>query len=171
MPQLNVLGRSLLAQLYEIVTGGDDSVPRSKDNFFSWCLPGIPYMPEDFIFCVKGFAAQDAQDYKLLLQQAFNFANMIDFIPDASGVYGHDKQQTVFRTSEARLSHLYSETLRFSKVVAKDLSDAEKAKIERFRNLLRVKKTVKNLTTDEEKEVTEDGPVLKAYNAKLVEYK
>jgi len=74
MPKLNDLGRTLLAQLYEIVTGGDDSVPRSKDNFFSWCLPGIPYMPEDFIFCVKGFAAQDAQDYKLLLQQAFNFA-------------------------------------------------------------------------------------------------
>ncbi len=168
---LNDLGKALLAQLYANVTGGDEHVPASKDKFVSWCQPGLPFTPEDFTFCAKGLGGgATAEEDKLLVQQAFNFAQLIDFIPDRAGIYNNDMQQTIWRTSEARLSHLYGEILRFSKVVGKELSDQEKEKIEKFRNLLRTKKKVKDIITDEEKEITEDGPVLKAYNEKMQAY-
>jgi hypothetical protein len=60
--------------------------------------------------------------------------------------------------------------LRFSKVVTQELSEAEKAKIEKFRKLLRTEKIVKDIITEEEKTVVEDGPVLRLYNEKLVAY-
>lgn len=168
---LNELGETLLAQIYQIVTGGDDNVPPSPDNFFSWCMPGIPFTLEDFTFCSKGIGGgMTAEEDKSLLQQAFNFSQVVDFIPDVTGIYGNDMQQTIWRTSEARMSHLYSEILRFSKVVSQELSQKEKAKLDKFRKLLRTTKKVKDLITDEEKEVTVDGPVLQAYNEKMQAY-
>lgn len=168
---LNDLGKTLFAQLYEITTGGDDTVPSSPNTFFSWCMPGIPFDPSDFQFCVKGFGGgATAEEDKSLLQQAFNFAQLIDFIPDPTGVYNHNKQETVYRTSEARLSHLYGEILKFSKVVHAELTDNQKAKLEKFRQLLRTTKTVKDIVTDEEKTVVVDGPMLQAYNEKMTAY-
>lgn len=168
---LNDLGKTLLAQLYNIVTGGDEHVPPSPNNFLSWCQPGIPFEPVDFTFSAKGIGGGGtAEEDKLLLQEAFNFAQVVDFVPDRTGIYNHDMQQTIYRTSETRISHIYGEILKFSKVVEQELSDQEKAKIEKFRNLLRTKKKVKDLITDEEKEVTTDGPILQAYNDKLSAY-
>jgi hypothetical protein len=168
---LNELGAKLLAQLYEIVTGGDGQVPRSRDNFLSWCTPGIPFTPEDFAFCVKGLGGgATAEEEKLLVQQAFNFAQAVDFIPDATGVYMQDPQQAIFRTAEERMSHIYGEILRLSKVVASDMTDEEKANLEKFRNLLRVKKESKDLITGEVTEVTQDSPALQAYNDKMSQF-
>ncbi len=168
---LNELGSKLLAQLYEIVTGGDAHVPPSRDNFFSWCTPGIPFTAEDFSFCTKGLGGgATVEEEKLLIQQAFNFAQAVDFVPDATGVYNQDPQQAIFRTAETRMSHIYGEILRLSKVVASDITDAEKAKLDKFRKLLRVTKKTKNLVTDEETEVTQDSPLLQAYNEKMAAY-
>jgi len=168
---LNDLGKTLIKQLYQIITGGDEHAPPAKDSFISWVMPGLAFTPEDFQFCAKGMGGgKDAEADKVLVQQAFNLANLIDFIPDRTLVYNNDMQQTVWRTSEARLSHLYGEILRFSKVVTQELSDAEKAKIDKFRKLLRTEKVVKDIITDEEKTVVEDGPVLRLYNEKLVAY-
>lgn len=169
--KMNDLGKTLLAQLYQIVTGGDESVPPSQHNFVSWCMPGIPFEPADFNFAVKGMGGgKDAEEERLLLQQAFAFSQLVDFIPDPTGTYNNDMQQTVWRSSEARMSHIYSEILRFSKVVSYPLSDEQKAKIEKFRKLLRVTKKVKDLITDEEKEVTVDGPMIQLYNEKMQAY-
>jgi hypothetical protein len=138
---LNDLGKTLLAQLYQIVTGGDANVPPSKNTFLSWCQPGIPFQAKDFNFAAKGLGGgKDAEADRLLLQQAFDFAQIVDFVPDRTGIYNNDMQQTVYRTSEARLSHLYGEILRFSKVVSKDLTEKEKAKLDKFRGLLRTTK-------------------------------
>lgn len=168
---LNDLGKTLIKQLYQITTGGDENVKPSKDSFISWVTPGLAFTPEDFQFCAKGMGGgADAEADKALVQQAFNLANLIDFIPDRSLIYNNDMQQTIWRTSEARLSHLYGEILRFSKVVTQELSEAEKAKLEKFRKLLKTEKIVKDIITDEEKTVVEDGPVLRLYNEKLVAY-
>lgn len=168
---LNEIGSTLLAQLYEIVTGGDGQVPPSRDNFISWCTPGIPFMPEDFTFGIKGLGGgQTAEEEKLLVQQAFNFAQSVDFVPDATGIYMQDPQQAIFRTAETRMSHIYGEILRLSKVVANDITEEEKAKVEKFRNLLRVTKQVKNIITDEITDVTQDSPVLQAYNERMAAY-
>jgi hypothetical protein len=168
---LNDLGKTLISQMYQVITGGDEHVPPAKNSFVSWVTPGLVFTPEDFTFCARGLGSgKDAEADKLLVQQAFNLANLIDFIPDRSLTYNNDMQQTVWRTSEARLSHLYGEILRFSKVVSHPLSEAETAKIEKFRKLLRTTKTIKDIITDEEKEIVEDGPVLRAYNDKLAAY-
>jgi hypothetical protein len=49
-----VLGNAIMGKLYNILTTGDDSVPASEDNFFSWASPGIPVDPEDFNFLSQG---------------------------------------------------------------------------------------------------------------------
>ena len=168
---LNDLGKTLISQLYQVITGGDEHVPPSKNSFVSWVTPGLAFTPEDFQFCATGLGGgKDAEADKRLVQQAFNLANLVDFIPDRTLVYNNDMQQTVWRTSEARLSHLYGEILNSAKVVTYELSDAEKAKIEKFRKLLRTEKVVKDIITDEEKTVVEDGPVLRLYNEKLAAY-
>ena len=168
---LNQLGDTLLSQIYEIVTGGDDKVPPSPHSFLSWCTPGLPFTKEDFTFCEKGFAGgATAEEDKLLLNQAFAFSQLVDFIPDRTGIYNNDQQQTVWRTSQARMSHLYGEILKAAKVVNDELTEDEQAKLERFRNLLRVKKIVKDIITDEEKEVVVDGPILQAYNEMFAAY-
>src|SRR4029453_9827303 len=51
----SVLANSIMGKLYDILTNGDDTVPPSKDNFFSWATPGIPLGAEDLQFLTKGF--------------------------------------------------------------------------------------------------------------------
>jgi hypothetical protein len=171
MPSIEQLGKSVLGTLNGILTGGDGRVPQPLNTKISWCQPGIPFAADDFQFAAQGLApTADADLLKRMQKQAFNFACAVDFIPDVTGVYGGDAQQTVYRTSEARMSHMYGEILRFSKVVQNDLTDAEKAKLEKFRNLLYNKKTTKNLVTDEETELTVPGPVLTAYTDAFSDY-
>jgi hypothetical protein len=168
MPSIEDIGKGLLGQLNTILTGGDGRVPPSVENKISWCQPAIPFAPEDFDFAARGLgSATTAEQQKVQYQQAFNLAMAVDFVPDVSGVYNGDQQQTIYRTSEARMSHMYNETLRASKVVKTELTPEEKAKLEKFRKLMYTTKTEKNLVTDEEKQVTVPGPVLEAYNAAL----
>lgn len=49
------LANSIMAKLYDVLTNGDETVPRSEDNFFSWCTPAIPIEPADFEFLTQGF--------------------------------------------------------------------------------------------------------------------
>jgi hypothetical protein len=169
--KLNELGETLRAQLAEIVTGGDDTLTRQADSFITWCTPGIPLEPSDFEFSVNGLGTgRTAEDEKRLLQQAFAFATLVDFIPDVSGLLSLDKQVAVFRTSQARLSYMYGEILRLSKVADREMTPDNRAKLESWRSKLRVTKKVKNPFTDEEKELTEDSPGLQAYNQYMAEY-
>lgn len=168
---LDELGKILIAEINQAVTGGDQHVPKSDNNFISWCMPGLPFEPSDFAFCVKGlYGGADAEEQKALIEQAFSLANLVDFVPDNSAVYDGDKQQTVWRTSQARLSYLYGEILNFAKVVTYELSDAEKVKLDKFRGLLRKKTTKKDIITDQEVEVWEDGDINKQYKEKMAEY-
>jgi hypothetical protein len=158
--------------MYNILAGGDETVPPSKDAFITWCMPGLPFQPSDFGFAARGIGTgANAQEDKLLLQQAYNFASLIDFIPDVKAAYTGDRQDGVWRNdSGARLSEIYGQILKFSKVVNNELTDEQKAKLEKFRGLLRVTRKVKDLISDEEKEVTEDGPALKAYKDYQMKY-
>lgn len=45
---------SIMGKLYDVLTNGDDTVPQSEDNFFSWATPGIPVEPSDFEFLSQG---------------------------------------------------------------------------------------------------------------------
>ena len=168
---INDLGETFLAQLNEIATGGDKTVEKSPDDFIAWCQPGIPFDEADFDFAVKGIGGgKDAEEDKLLIQQAFNFSQAVDFVPDVTGIYKEDKQQAVFRTSQARLSHMYGEILRLCRVVSTELTDKEKEKLDKFRKLMFETKKQTNPVTDEETEVTVPGKVLRAYNEVMAKY-
>jgi hypothetical protein len=171
MPNPKDIGAAFLESLFARVLGGDLHVPTPKDKFLTLCYPGIPVRPEDFEFCTKGLGGGvDAAEDKRLLQQAYNLAAIVDYIPDPKGIYSSEKQATVFRSSQARLSTLFGEILRVSKVLDQKLSKEDIAKIERLRAKLRTKKKIKNLITEEEQEVTEDSAVQKLYNEKLEAY-
>jgi len=51
----SVLANSIMGKMYDVLTNGDDTVPKSEDNFFSWETPGLPVVPEDFTFLTQGF--------------------------------------------------------------------------------------------------------------------
>jgi len=57
MPEVapHVISNAIMGKLYDVLTNGDDTVPKSADNFFSWCTPGIPVDPSDFQFLSQGF--------------------------------------------------------------------------------------------------------------------
>ncbi|MBP1845890.1 hypothetical protein J2046_004164 [Rhizobium petrolearium] len=50
----SVLANTIMAKLYNVLTNGDDTVPPSADNFFSWCTPGIPIEPADLEYLTQG---------------------------------------------------------------------------------------------------------------------
>ena len=50
----SVLANAVMGKLYDVLTNGDATVPKSADNFFSWMTPGIPMDPSDFDFLVQG---------------------------------------------------------------------------------------------------------------------
>ena len=52
MPEVTpqMLANSIMGKIYDILTNGDATAPKSENSFFSWCTPGIPATPEDFSF-------------------------------------------------------------------------------------------------------------------------
>ena len=48
------LMNSVLGKLYDVLTNGDETVPASEDNFFSWTTPGIPVEATEFDFLTQG---------------------------------------------------------------------------------------------------------------------
>ena len=50
----SVLANAIMGKLYNVLTNGDDTVPKSDDNFFSWCTPGIPVEPSDLEYLTQG---------------------------------------------------------------------------------------------------------------------
>jgi hypothetical protein len=50
----DVMMNSIMGKIYNVLTNGDDTVPKSEDNFFSWATPGIPIEPGDFEFLTQG---------------------------------------------------------------------------------------------------------------------
>ena len=169
---LNDLGNAVTTQIYHTIMGGDETVKPPKDTFFTWCMPGLPITANDLDFAAKGiYSAATGEEMNTRLQHAFALAMLFDFIPDVDAPYSTDRQEGMFKPdAEMRLSEIYRQILRFSKVASFELSDAEKAKMAKFRGLLFATKKVKDLITDEEKEITEEGPVLKAYNERMAAY-
>jgi hypothetical protein len=48
------LANMIMGKLYNVLTSGDETVPKSDDNFFTWCTPGMPVDPSDFNFLTQG---------------------------------------------------------------------------------------------------------------------
>lgn len=189
------LMQGILGKLYEVLTQGDTDVPASKDNFFSWCSPGIPITPEDLRFLTQGLTGvlkDDAQkkdasgnpiplsdaekatlrasDTGQLYMQAENLARIVDFIPDVNAGVNGGLARLSIQQNEGTLSDVYKYALNFSLVANTQLTEDEKAKVEKFKQLLQVKRKKKDLITDEEIEVLEPSPMVVLYNQKMSAY-
>ncbi len=196
----SVMMNSIMGKLYNILTNGDDTVPKSEDNFFSWATPGIPIEPSDFEFLSQGLTgvvkraklaeargvgtegaapaevtpgmleALRAQDVAGLYMQAENFSRLVDFVPDLAATTNNQFAAMSVMNNEGTLSERYEYILRMSQVMQLELPEETKKKIEKFRGLLSVMKTRKNLIDDSETQVAEPSPLVQIYNEKLAAY-
>jgi hypothetical protein len=165
------LMNALVAKLYATITGNDGNIKMPRNKFVTWMLPGIPFTPEDFVYCSKGLIGDTAEATMGLQHQAFVISKLFDFVPDVNDQFVNTTmQQTIFTTTQDSISSVYRDVLKYSRVVDLGLSDEEKKKIQKFRDLLTVTKEVKDIVTDEKKTVTEPGPLTLAYTAKMNDY-
>lgn len=171
MPTLNELGDSLRAQLVEILIGGDDQLKPTPNSFVTWFAPGIPFEATDFDFATKAAGGTTtAEDARRLLSQSYLFSTMVDFPPDATGLLSDDQQETIYRSAQNRMSHMYGEILKLALVADEELTPEQQAKLDNWRGKLRVTKTVKDIVTDEEKQVPEDSPMVREYNKYMAQF-
>lgn len=110
------------------------------------------------------------------------WSRLVDFIPlpvptaestrwRAPGVQGkHKHVSVVYGQSGHRLSEMYEDTLRRCEVADEELTDQEKAIVERMRSLLTETVEVEDFLTGEKKQEQRDSRVMLAYKAKRSEY-
>jgi len=181
------LMNSVLGKLYDLLTNGDDTVPKSDDNYLAWLSIGTPYAQENLDFLINGFTGvvkkQEGDSQELTQErmnqlmasdagrkymQAEQLARLCDMVPDTSGIKG-TVAMNVWNV-ENSLSQAYYHTLKFSQVANFEPDADTKSKIERLRGLLQQTVTKKDLITEEETEVTEESELVKKYNEKLENY-
>lgn len=163
--------QALVAKLYSTITGNDGNIKMPRNKFVSWLSPGIPFTPADFTFCAKGLVGSTAEQTRLLEHQAWVLSKLLDFVPDVNSQFvGTGMEQTIATTTQDTISSVYRDVLKYSRVVDMPLSDKEKEKLQKFRDLLTVTKEITDIITDEKKQVTEPGPMTLAYTAKMNDY-
>ena len=122
------LMQALVAKLYATVTGNDPAIKIPRNKYVSWYLPGIPFAPADFRYCANGFTGNSAEEVQNAFHQAFVVSSLFDQIPDMStGFVTPEMQQTVFAGTGDRISSVYNDVLKYSRVVSKPLSKQEEA--------------------------------------------
>jgi hypothetical protein len=167
------LMQALIAKLYSTITGSDSAVKLPRNKFVSWCRPGLPFLPQDFLFCAKGLVGDSAEQTRALQHQAWTLSKLFDFVPEVGadkGFIDHAMQQTLFASMQDTISSVYRDVLRYSKVLNNALTPAEEAKLKKFRDLLSVTKEEEDIITGEMRSVTEPGPLTLAYTAKMNDY-
>jgi hypothetical protein len=116
------IANALMNGLYSFVckSMGDSDGDPSNDPFVAWCLPGIPFEPEDFRFAqymLNGQGANDderVRDAVLQLTQAAGFSRFVDFVPSVDGIVGGNMSGGVLRPGSATLSEVYKRILEAS---------------------------------------------------------
>jgi hypothetical protein len=182
----HVLANAVMGKLYDVLTNGDDTVPKSADNFFSWMTPGIPMDPSDFDFLVQGLTgvvpagSQNltpdqmnqlrAQNTTQVYMQAEQLARLLDFVPEVTQVNNNQFAQFNVANNEGTLSDRYEMTLKMSQVMEQELDAATQAKIAKFRALLQTTTTQTDLITGAQTQVVGPSPLVQAYNAKMLAY-
>ncbi|HET8641986.1 MAG TPA: hypothetical protein VFM37_08605 [Pseudonocardiaceae bacterium] len=161
---LDDLGQAVLNQLYDLVCGCERAMPPAGASFLTWCEPGIPFEPADFDFATGDVDAASVEN-------AFEFSRLVDFVPGPGAAHTSDRQRRSYCSNDsARLSTVYGEVLRSARVVHGGLTPDERAKVERLGALLRTTRPVVDVVTGKRRQVTENGPLLRAYNERLAAY-
>jgi hypothetical protein len=165
------LMQSLVAKLYNILTGDDESIDLPRNKFVSWFLPGVPFDPKDFKFAARGFVGDTAEEINEAYHQAWVVSKLFDYIPDVSNdLLTDEMKQTLFAGTQDTISSVYDDVLKYSRVVHRELSDSEKQKLKKFRDLLSVEVEETDILTDEVKTVTRPGKLTIAYTNAMNDY-
>lgn len=139
---LSDLSRTLQRYIGAVLLGGDGALPAPTDEFITWCAPGLPFQPDDFRFAAAGFGGGSAEEAQTLVQKAFDFATMVDFVPAVDRTYSARQGLT-----GERLTELYGQILRSSRVVDEPLSAERQAQLTALRDRLKA-----------------DSPIVRAYD-------
>lgn len=166
------LMKALMAKLYNIVTGKDQNLKTTRNTYVTWLMPGIPLNPKNFEYCYRGTGTQ------ALLHEAFTFSKIFDMNPgipetgddNVKFVNTGDMLQKGNMGSGDSISSVWEDILRFSEVVDIGLSDAVKAKIKKYMDLISVTKEEENIVTGEKETKTYAGPLKIAYLKYMREY-
>lgn len=194
------LANAVLSKFYDVLISGDESVPPSEDNFFSWCTPGIPVEANDFDFLTQGFTGVvrkeqadivtgpiaegttpeplppaelerlRAQDTARLYMQAEAFARLVDFVPDVTKFNNEQFARLSVLNNEGTLSEIYARVLRMSQVAQTELPEETRANVERLRGLLVKKVTETDLITQQTVEREVESDLVTAYKAMQFAY-
>jgi hypothetical protein len=162
----NDIMKSFLEYLYSVLNGGTDQVPPSPDTFITFNSPGTPLPPNAFDFAFKPLgAAKDANEVNVLTRQMREFANLVDFIPDPSAF---NNKLTPHQSSQARLSEMYRQILKASKIVDYKMTPAEETILNKAKDYLQDDKMVDEDPFDENPGVMTpvDSPEVKMYQTK-----
>ncbi|GAA4970437.1 hypothetical protein [Kineococcus glutinatus] len=171
MPTIGELGKTLLDNIGVVLRGGPDQ-PLPPQTFLTWCRPGIPLMPEDLDFAENGiFSAQTAEGQKMLANHAFSFANLMDYIPSVGANYDNAAQEASYAAKGGmRLSEMYHEILKASKVVHHELTEEEQARLKRCRDFLETTTKVQDLMSGEMTEQSQPSAAVRAYDNAMAEW-
>ncbi|KAA3642022.1 MAG: hypothetical protein DWQ07_25850 [Chloroflexi bacterium] len=192
-----ILVNSVLGKISDVLMNGDDNViPKSDDHFLAFMSPGIPMLNEDFNYAIEGMGGvyrrnadidapegsvgpQDdpsapsseqliAQDALAKYMQAESFFNLVDLVPDTSGIIDAGRINTW--NPESRISSVYAMALQQSQVFNNQPDEATKKEVDRLRAFL--KKTVKTqaIPSGAEIEETQDSDLVVKYFEKMTEY-
>ena len=165
------LMQALIAKLYATITGNDDNIKIPRNKYVSWFLPGVTFTPDDFRYCSRGFAGNNTDEINNAYHQAFVLSSLFDYIPDTStGFVNPELQQTIFAGTGDRISSVYNDVLKYSRVLDRPLSEAEQAKLKKFRDLLSVEVEETDMITDEVKTITKPGKLTIAYTDRMEDY-
>lgn len=184
------VARAVVAKLYNALTGGEGEGPL-EDGVFSWNTPGMPMDPSDLEFLTKGLTGiitgdvnrdaggkaadrpdltPDSKKQSKLLSQAEDLARLVDFIPDVAAINNNQFSRIAKRDYSGCLSEVYRDTLNSSQVYQNELPADVTAKLKKFRGMVQETRKVSDLITGEERDVTVDGPMMKAYKEHMQAY-
>lgn len=165
------LMQAMVSKLYSIITGNDPAIKLPRNKFVTWMLPFIPFSTKDFKFCASGLTGNTAEETLDLYHQAFVLSKLFDFVPEAGNdILSGDMQQSLFTTTQDTISSIYSDVLKYSRVVNIEPTEEQKKEIQRFRDLLTETREVTDIITKEKKTITQPGALTLAYNAKMNDY-
>lgn len=165
------LMQAMIAKLYAEITGNDGNIKIPRNKFVTWMRPGLPFTPQDLLYCSKGLIGNSAEATLALGHQAWTMSKLCDFIPDVNNQFVDEAMlQSIFTSTQDTISSVYRDVLKYSKVVNLELTATESAKLKKYRDLMTVTKEVVDIITDEKKTVSEPGPITLAYTQKLNDY-
>ncbi len=106
----DVITNAIMGKLYAVLTGGDESVPKSEDNFFSWCTPGQAVTQASYDFLVQGFSGKLKPEAIERYRRA-NAGNIPDPEGDSGGPGLSDDDKEAIRDEDETLQWASADSL------------------------------------------------------------